>query len=171
MSSIFSHVFIPLAILFIFVNKLKLSPRNIVILSVFGTLPDIDIFLFHRASFHNIFILVMPFLIFLFMKGEKEISGLICFYLASHLILDIFDGGIYFLYPFYNKVLYAWINIFFSEKGPVSVVNYGLSNDIVNMVRIGEPMISSENVGIAVLLAIVVLVLIIKKNLTTKGIR
>lgn len=166
MSSLFSHIFISSSILFIFSNKLKLNPKNIVILSIFSILPDTDMFFFHRATFHNIFILVIPLLIFIFMKNGKEMSGLICFYLGSHLILDIFDGGIYLLYPFYNKIIFVWIEILFSTNGPVPIVNYGMSNDIVNMIMKGEPIISSENIGITVLLAIVVLILTIRKEIS-----
>jgi hypothetical protein len=30
--------------------------------------------------------------------------GIICFYLASYLILDLFTGGIFLFYPVYNNV-------------------------------------------------------------------
>jgi hypothetical protein len=161
MSAPFSHIFIPLAILFIFSDELKLDPRKIVALSFFGALPDIDIFSFHRADLHNIFILVIPLLVFIFTR-YKEISGIICFYLASHLILDIFDGGIYLLYPFYNNVFFANVVIGFSEANTIIPnIEYGISNHIMS--NMGEPIMSSENSGIAILLIMFMLIKLINK--------
>ncbi len=145
MSSLFSHVFIPLAILFIFSNRLRLDPRNIVVLSLFGVLPDADIFLLHRESFHNILIFAIPFLIFIFTRYKREISGIISFYIASHLILDIFNGGIFLLYPYYKNVFFANIEILFNDSFIRLVYDYGISNNIIDKV---DPMISSENFGI-----------------------
>ena len=76
-------------------------------------------------------------------------------------MLDIFDGGIFLLYPFYNGVFYSVIELIF-EKG--ITFNIGISNDIIDMRRIGEPMISSENFGVAILLLIVILISIIIKR-------
>lgn len=158
MSSLFNHIFIPITILLIFSKRLKIDPKNIILLSFFGILPDADIFLFHRATLHNIFILVVPILIFIFMKDMREISGIICFYLGSHLLLDIFDGGIFLLYPFYNNVFYFVIELIFNNG---IIFNMGISRHIIDMRTIGEPMISSENIGVAVLLIIILLISVI----------
>jgi len=152
MSSLFSHIFIPLAVLFIFSEKFKLDPKKIVILSFFGILPDIDIFLFHRASFHNIFILIVPILIYILTRDKN--FGIICFYLTSHLVLDIFNGGIFSLYPFYENVFYVRTEILFNQSNFIPLVEYGISDKIENMGK-GEGAISSENVGIVLLLVIV----------------
>ena len=161
MSSLFNHIFIPITILLIFSKRLSIHPKNIILLSFFGILPDADIFLFHRATFHNIFILIVPILIFIFMKDMREASGIICFYLGSHLLLDIFDGGIFLLYPFYNGIFYSVIELIFEEG---MKFNIGISNDFINMSQIGEPMISSENFAVAILLLIVILISIINKK-------
>lgn len=165
MPTLFSHIYIPLTILFIFSNGLKLDQRLIIILSLFGTLPDIDIFLFHRASLHNIFILIIPILIFLLTKDRKirYIAGIICTYLGSHIILDIFNGGAFILYPFYNNVFFVQAEIIFHYVGITPILNYGISKDIVNN-GIGEPMISSENIGIMILLIIFTLLFIVKNQ-------
>jgi hypothetical protein len=101
-------------------------------------------------------------LIFIFIKDRKikEVAGIICFYLGSHLILDIFDGGIFLLYPFYNKVFYSVIELIFN--GGI-IFNVGISNHLLDMRTVGEPMISSENVGVAVLLIIALLLSIVVK--------
>ena len=162
MSSLFNHIFIPISILLIFSKRLKIDQKNIILLCFFGILPDADIFLFHRATFHNIFILTVPILIFIFIKDRKikEIAGIICFYLGSHLLLDIFDGGIFLLYPFYNKVFYSMIELIFKDG---IIFNIGISSHIMDMRIVGEPMISSENVGVAVLLIIALLLSIVVK--------
>lgn len=171
MSSIFSHIFIPLVILIIFSDKLKLDPKKIITLSFFGILPDADALIFiHRESFHNIFILVIPLLIFIFVKDVK-ISGIISFYLLSHLILDIFNGGVFLLYPFYDGVLFSRTEIWFTNGDIIPTLYYGIGEKIVSMstTRIGEPMISSENVGTAILLIIIVLLSIVRNRYECNG--
>lgn len=163
MSSLFSHIFIPLAILFIFSGKLKLDPKKIIILSFFGILPDADAFIFiHRASFHNILILIIPVLIFVFIRDIK-ISGMIFFYLISHLILDIFNGGIFLFYPFYDNVFFFRVELWFHNGDIVPALYYGISEKIMPTTR-GEPMISSENIGTAILLIILTLFSIVRNR-------
>lgn len=159
MSSLFNHAFIPITILLVFSGKLKINPKNILILGFFAILPDTDIILFHRASFHNIFILIIPILAFIITKN-REISWIITFYLVSHLILDIFNGGIYLLYPFYDNVVFVRTEIFFDK---IPLFDIGISNDIVSTKKMGESIISSENIATTILLMIVTVVSIIKK--------
>lgn len=156
MSSLFNHIFIPLAILLIFSGMLKLDPRKIIILSFFGILPDIDIFLFHRASFHNILIPIIFAIAFVLLKNRKdrrETLSIISFYLISHIILDIFNGGTYLLYPFYNNVIYARADILYDYKGVTSIVDYGVSDEIVDMIK-KESIMSSESAATMILLII-----------------
>lgn len=159
MSSLFNHAFIPITILLIFSGKLKINPKNILILGFFAIFPDIDIYFNHRASFHNIFILIIPILILIFFRNKIEISGIISFYLISHIILDIFNGGVLLLYPFYNDVLFVRTDIQFGNN----IFNYGINDKIINIPKIGESIISSENIGTLILLLIIILVIIIKK--------
>ena len=160
MSSLFNHAFIPISLLFIFSNKLKLDHRKIIILSFFGVFPDADFYIPpHRAIFHNIFILIIPFIIYFLIKDQK-ISGMIGFYLLSHLILDIFNGGIFFLYPFYNEVIYITASVWISGKGIIEALNYGVNDDIVR-VKGGEAIISSESIGTIILFMILASVYII----------
>lgn len=166
MSSLFSHIFIPLVILFIFANKLKLNNRNIIMLSFFGILSDADAYIFiHRASFHNVFILIIPILLFIFIKDIK-IWGIMTFYLLSHIILDIFNGGVFLLYPLYDNVFFFRAYVWFNDGGMMPTLYYGISDNIVPMlIGRGEPMISSENIGTAILLIMVSVVSIFKKRL------
>jgi hypothetical protein len=85
------------------------------------------------------------------MKNRRSVSGIICFYLASHLILDLFTGGIFLFYPVYNNVFFARAELLFNDNGFKPILEYGISDKIMNM-GIGEPAISSENIAVAVLL-------------------
>jgi len=157
MSSLFSHIFISVTILLIFSNRLGIDPKKIIILCPVSILPDIDIFFFHRAWLHNIFVPLIPFLLFVFMKNRRDVYGIMCFYLMSHVILDIFDGGVYLLYPFYYKLFYMQVELMFRHDVIIPIIDYGISNKIMNN-GVAEPMISSENIGIAILLTISVLI-------------
>lgn len=164
MSYIFSHIFIPLAILLIFSGKLGLDKRKIIILSFFGILPDLDVIFFHRMTFHNILsALIIPVLIFIFTRN-KEIAEIIFFYLLSHLILDIFNGGIATLYPFYDGIYF--INAEIISRLDINSVEYilnygiGIRGDFINHVPKagkGYGIVSSENFGIIVLFLITIL--------------
>ncbi|MFZ3169267.1 MAG: metal-dependent hydrolase [Candidatus Methanoperedens sp.] len=154
------HIFIPVAILLLFSKKLNLNPREVIALSFFAVLPDIDGIFFgsnniplHRVLFHNIFIVIIPLLFFMFTKSKQEVFGIICFYLTSHLILDLFTGGIFLFYPVYNNVFFAHVELLLSHSSFIPVLEYGISNKIMNN-GIGEPAISSENVAFVILLII-----------------
>ena len=160
MSSPFDHIFFPVAILLLFSKKLKLNPGEVIALSFFAVLPDIDSIFFgsnsiplHRVLFHNIFIVIIPLLFFMFAKSKREVFGIICFYLTSHLILDLFTGGIFLFYPVYNNVFFAHVELLLSDSSFIPVLEYGISNKIMNN-GIGEPAISSENVAFVILLII-----------------
>ena len=160
MTSPLDHIFIPVAILLLFSKKLKLNQREIIALGFITVLPDMDGIFFgsnsthlHRVLFHNIFIVIIPFLLFILAKSKHEVFGIICFYLTSHLILDLFTGGIFLFYPVYNKVFFAHMELLLSHSSFMPVIEYGISNKIMNN-GIGEPVISSENVAFAILLII-----------------
>lgn len=157
MSSLFSHIFIPITILLIISEKLKIDKKKIIILSFFSIFPDIDIFLDHRALFHNIFIVAIPIIVFILNKEIREIAGIISFYLMSHLMLDTFDGGIFLLFPVYSKVFFIQTDIWFSYSGIMTTINYGINNNIIGK----DPMISSENIAIMIILTISILLSVI----------
>lgn len=164
MSSLFNHVFIPLVILLIFSKELRLDTRMVLALSFFALLPDVDaVILPHRAVLHNVFVLIIPSLLFILVKSRREIFGIIFFYLASHLILDMFNGGIFLFYPFYNNVFFAHAELLFTQNSFIPVLDYGISTHIMNMGK-GEPVISSENIGVAALLIIFALILVLQKK-------
>ncbi len=97
------------------------------------------------------------------MKCKRKIAGIISFYLVSHLILDLFDGGIFLLYPFYNSVFFAHAELLFTQNSLIPVLDYGISKHIMNMGK-GEPAISSENIGVIALLIIFALISLLQKK-------
>ncbi len=165
MSYIFSHIFFPLAILLIFSDKLKLDKKYIVLLSFVGILPDLDVILFHRLSFHNI----IPILLILLAAKKDSIAYIVGFYLLSHLILDLFNGGIATFYPFYDGIFYinAEIRSSYDIDNMMYTLNYGIKYDFVNGISKsksgnGYGIISSENFGIIILLIINIMTTFIK---------
>lgn len=164
MSSLFAHIFIPAVVLLLYSKKLGIGPKKAMALSFFAALPDLDhIFLSNRATLHNVFLVLIPLLLFVLIKRRKDISGIICFYLASHLILDLFNGGLYLLYPVYNKVFFARAELLFNHGNFMSVLDYGMSDKIgagskiINMSKWGT-MVSSENIGSAILFIAVAMI-------------
>ncbi len=155
MSSLLSHILIPLAILFMFSRSLNIDPKTIIVLSIFGTFPDSDIVLLHRATFHNIFVLMIPAIAFIFLR-RKEIL-VIGFYIASHLILDIFNGGIYLLYPFYQDVFFSRVEVFINEHNISYIFDYGIHDKIAN-IRGKESLVSSENAAVIILIIVLLFV-------------
>ena len=108
-------------------------------------------------------------LLFLIFTKKREIGFIVSFYLLSHLILDIFNGGISVLYPFYNGIFFinAEIMSSFNVDGLMYILNYGIKGDFVNNVikaGNGYGIVSSENVGIAILLMIMILISFIKSR-------
>lgn len=159
MSSLFNHVFIPLVILLIFSEKLGTDPKKAVALVFFAVLPDADaIILPHRAVFHNIFILVIPLLLFILIRNRRDILGIICLFLASHLILDMFNGGISLLYPLSSNVFFIHTELRFDMQSFSHVFDYGIRQTVMNRGN-GEPVVSSENTGIAVFLVVLTAIL------------
>lgn len=169
MSYIFSHIFIPIVILLIFSDKLKLDKKNIVLLSFVGILPDLDVIFFHRMSFHNIFV-ILPILFIMLAMKKDSIAGIVGFYFISHLVLDLFNGGIAALYPFYDGIFFinAEIRSSYNIDNMMYTLNYGIKYDFIsNIAKSGDGygIISSENFGIIVLLIIIILAVFIKDKL------
>jgi len=159
MSSSLNHAFIPVVILMLFATKLNIKPKYILFLSIFAVLPDIDMLIVHRATFHNIFTLLIPLLGYVIIN--RQIFGIISFFILSHLILDIYSGGIHLFYPISNKVLYAWTEIRYGEP---NVFNYGFSTDTLEIIKHGESIISSENVAVMLLLLMIISLIILKPD-------
>lgn len=142
-----------------FSDRLGLNPKKVFVLVFFAILPDADvIFLPHRAAFHNMFVLIIPLLLFILISSRRETSGIICLYLASHLTLDLFNGGISLIYPLSSDVFFVNVEFRFDLQSFTHVFDYGVRETVVNSGK-GEPLVSSENTGIAVFLALLAMIL------------
>ena len=160
MSSTFTHIFIPLIILIVFSDKLGLSKKMILALSIISIFPDIDVFLFHRATLHNVFIFIIPLIIYIIFKNIKMI-GIIAYYLFSHILLDVFNHGVFVLYPLYNKTLNIIAGISYENSNVSFIFNTFSDDRLVN--RFFEvAMVSSENVATFILILIPMIIILIK---------
>lgn len=164
MSSTLTHIFIPIFILLIFSEQLKLSKRMIFALCIFAILPDLDMFIFHRAALHNIFVLLIPIFIYVFWNNIK----LVCimeFYILSHILLDLFNQGVYLFYPFYSKVIYFMVGVSY-EDSIITPIYKLIIEDEISTEFFKMPMISSENTATILLIIIMLVIVMTNKHKT-----
>jgi len=98
--------------------------KKALMLLPFGILSDIDAFIgIHRATLHNIFVILLPSFAFLVVKGKKEWeeSGKYFFLasslLALHILLDAFHTGVFLLYPLSKESYDFKFRLGVNEKG------------------------------------------------------
>ena len=109
------HLLVPLLVLLI-VGR-KEDYKYILLLLPFAVLPDIDTFATeHRALLHNIFIPLALVLIGISLKKMRTIFFITAFYFASHVILDMFGGGVVLFYPFYNEMAFIDASLEITKK-------------------------------------------------------
>lgn len=162
MPSTLTHIFIPLFILVIFSEQLKLSKKMIISLSVFAILPDLDMFLVHRETLHNIFVLIVP-VIFFVILDDLKFSCVVAYYLASHIILDLFNSGVFLFYPIYQKVIYIMMGISWDHNQLIPIFEIIIQEKISGK-GIFMPMISGENIATIVLIIIALISMLIYKH-------
>ena len=88
------HIIVPMLMLLIFYDDI----RSTLMLLPASLFPDLDYFLVHRGTLHNIFIPLCILMLYLKTRSQKIAIALV--YLSSHLFLDIFNMGIIPFYPF-----------------------------------------------------------------------
>lgn len=100
------HLIVPLLALLI-VGR-KEDQKYILLLLPLAVIPDFDTFATqHRALLHNIFI---PFILLLFgwmIKEKRTIFIIAAVYIASHVFLDLFAGGVVLFYPLYDRMAFV----------------------------------------------------------------
>lgn len=91
------HALIPLLFL---LSWRRFDVRKVLLLWPLTVLPDLDYFFgMHRALTANAFIL-LPVLVGLWRDApRREWYAIALAYLASHLVMDVFDGGVALWYP------------------------------------------------------------------------
>lgn len=108
MPSFVVHGLIPLLV----VLALRLAPPRVALTMLpFAWLPDLDFWIgVHRATTSNIFILLPTlYLWYRWRQNEPEralYAGIATFYLASHLAMDLFAGGIVPFWPLWGQTIF-----------------------------------------------------------------
>ncbi len=161
MSSLLTHIFIPLFILLIFSDQLKLSKKLIILLSFFAIFSDLDVYHLHRSELHNIFILLIPIMIYVFWK-DIRFSFIMGYYMLSHIILDTFNNGVNIFYPVYNKFIFIVAGMTYNGH-ILPILNAGIQSTMTTEF-VKFPMISSENSATLLLLLIMFVILFLSKQ-------
>lgn len=122
------HVIVPLLALLIIARKE--DHKYIILLLPLAVLPDIDTFVVeHRALLHNIFIPAILFFFGLSIKKTRAIFFIAAVYIASHVILDMFGGGVVLFYPVYNEMAFIDISLEMSRANELLwTFDYGFSS-------------------------------------------
>jgi len=109
MPSIGLHLAVTLFFLAAVLKDAEYKPA--LLLLPFGLISDLDSFVgVHRATLHNLFILLVPLLVLVASKRLKVSSTIKDRYfifasllLAAHIFLDAFYNGVFLFYPFIEK--------------------------------------------------------------------
>ncbi len=126
MPSFVVHGLIPLLLIL----ALRLAPPRVALLMLpFTWLPDLDFWVgVHRGTTSNVFILLPT--IYLWYRWRNQDSkrstyaGIATFYLASHLLMDLFAGGIMPLWPVWNEtVFWHFLIQINTQTGETDVLN------------------------------------------------
>ncbi len=108
MPDLLLHLIVPLAALLLFYDSRYRT--YILLLSPLAILPDVDHLWsgeFARAWLHNIFIVVPPVLVGIYAYKTRQeklynFALIAAVYLCSHILLDMFQGGVSLVYPIAN---------------------------------------------------------------------
>ncbi len=100
------HLIVPLLALLIVCKKE--DKKYILLLLPLSVVPDLDTLVTqHRALLHNIFIPLIMLLAGLIIREKRTVFISASVYLLSHIILDMFGGGVVLFYPFYDGMAFA----------------------------------------------------------------
>jgi len=102
--------------------------KYIIILLPLALMPDLDHFFFmHRMLLHNIFIpLIFIIVSILFTNPRMKFAARVgAVYVASHIILDLFSGGVALLYPLSHNIFFIQAELLFDE-GFSCVLDWGM---------------------------------------------
>ncbi len=121
------HLIVPLLALLI-VSR-KEDWKYILLLLPLAVVPDLDTFLTqHRALLHNMFIPVVFLILGWKLREYRTVFIISGVYFASHVVLDMFGGGVVLFYPFYDRM--AFVNASLGIEQPINIIwtfEYGFS--------------------------------------------
>lgn len=122
------HLIVPLLALLIVSRREDM--KYILLLLPLALVPDLDTFItLHRALLHNIFIpLILLLSAMLFIDKRKPLI-IASVYFASHVLLDLFAGGVMLFYPLYNRLAFVDASLSLTRTNEVNwVFEYGFSD-------------------------------------------
>ncbi len=106
------HLIVPLLALLI-VSR-KDDWKYVLLLLPLAVISDLDTFVTqHRALLHNIFIPVLLLLAAWRLDKYRTIFVISAVYFASHILMDMFGGGVVLFYPFYDRMAFVNTSLIF----------------------------------------------------------
>lgn len=101
-----THLIVPLLALLIVSRKENL--KYVFLLLPLALIPDFDSFAVqHRALLHNMFIPLILGLCGMASRKYRAVFIIASAYIASHVLLDMFAGGVVLFYPVYNGMAFV----------------------------------------------------------------
>ncbi|HLB71956.1 MAG: hypothetical protein OIN88_03025 [Candidatus Methanoperedens sp.] len=121
------HLIVPLLALLI--TGKKEDYKYILLLLPLAILPDLDTFVTqHRALLHNIFIPLILLASGWIIREKRTLFVIAAIYTGSHVILDMFSGGVVLFYPLYDKITYVDISLRMSQANDlIWTFDYGFA--------------------------------------------
>ena len=119
------HLIVPLLALLI-VGR-KDDHKYYLLLLPLAVAPDLDTFMtLHRALLHN---MIIPSLLLLFgwiIKEKRTLFVIAAVFVASHVFMDMFGGGVVLFYPFYNEMVFVDASLWMSQANELTwELDYG----------------------------------------------
>ncbi len=121
------HLIVPLLALLIV--RTKEDWKYILLLLPLAVVSDLDSFVTqHRALLHNIFIPVILLILAWRLQEYKTIFVISAIYFTSHIVMDMFGGGVVLFYPFYDEMAFVNASLRINDmKDLVWTFNYGFN--------------------------------------------
>ncbi len=119
------HLIVPLLALLI-VSR-KEDWKYVLLLLPLAVVPDLDTLVTrHRALLHNIFIPVILLFIAWKLPKYRNLFIISSVYLASHVLLDMFAGGVVLFYPFYDRMAFVDASLMIDQSNLLKwTLDYG----------------------------------------------
>jgi hypothetical protein len=122
------HLIVPLLALLIVSRREDM--KYILLLLPLALVPDLDTLVtLHRALLHNIFIPIILVLSAIIFFERRKMLIIASVYFASHVMLDLFEGGVVLLYPVYNRLAFVDASLSLTPTNAVNwIFDYGFTD-------------------------------------------
>ena len=171
MPSFIVHLLIPPLLLL----ALRAAPARAVLWMLpFTLLPDIDYFFgVHRATTGNLFILIPSAVLWWRWRARQDAraayAGVATFYLASHLLMDVFAGGTVLFWPLWDQNFFLLFQVIIDTETntPIAAVDAGSEPGAPEVARYFRWISAFESAMVA-LTVVTVLGWWVRQRLTTE---